>query len=50
MPTLPELTLRDLFALFALQALAPHLEDWELAKAAYETADHMLVCRDAPRE
>ena len=50
MTILDELTLRDLFAVFALQALTSHLESSSVAQVAYDIADQMLACRDKPDE
>lgn len=46
-----ELTSRDLFAVFAMQAILSgsegrHENRWELARDAYKVADAMLVMRD----
>ena len=51
MPQAFELTSRDLFAVFAMQAIlsgheGTHTNRWELARDAYRVADAMLEMRN----
>jgi hypothetical protein len=55
MPQAFELTSRDLFAVFAMQAIlsgheGSHTNRWELARDAYRVADAMLEMREEKPE
>ena len=55
MPQALELTSRDLFAVFAMQAIlsgheGTHTNRWELARDAYRVADAMLKIREETPE